>query len=90
MNATANIRINRKLKEDATKTFKKMGLDFSSGIKVYLSQVVRTKSIPFEIRTENGFTREQEAEIIKEAEWAMKHGKSYSNIQELHRDILGK
>ena len=90
MNATANIRIERKLKEDATKTFRKMGLDFSSGVKVYLRQVVNTQALPFRIRTENGFTPEQEAQMVKEMEWAMKHGKRHSNIKELHRDILAK
>ena len=90
MNSTINLRINKKLKSDAQKTFKKMGLDFSSGVKVYLKEVVNTQSIPFKIRTENGFTPEQEAEMLKEADWALKHGKRYKDIRELHRDILGK
>ncbi len=90
MNTTLNIRVNKKLKEDARRTFKKMGLDVSSGIKIYLNQVVNNQSIPFEVRTENGFTPEQEEKIIKEAEWARKYGKRYSSIEELHRDILKK
>lgn len=90
MNTTLNIRVDKKLKERVKNTFEKMGLDISSGIKVYLKQVVNFQSIPFKLRTKNGFTPKQEEDMIKEAEWALKYGKSYKNIRDLHRDILRK
>jgi len=90
LNTTLNIRIDRKLREDTRKTFKKMGLDMSSGTKVLYRQVVNTQSLPFKIRTENGFTIEQEEKMIKETAWALKYGKRYSDIKELHDDILSK
>jgi addiction module RelB/DinJ family antitoxin len=65
-----------------------MGLDFCSAIKLFLKNVVITKKIPFEIRTVNGFTPAQEAEMIRESEWAIKHGKRYSSVEELHKDLL--
>ena len=58
INTTIQLRINKKTKEQAQNIFKKMGMDMSSGMKLFLSQVIRTKSIPFIARTENGFTPE--------------------------------
>lgn len=88
MNSTIQIRIDTKTKKDADKTFKDMGLDMSSGVKLFLHQVIRSRSLPFQIRTANGFTPEQEKKMIRETKYALKHGKSYSSIEELHDDIL--
>lgn len=90
MNTTIQFRIDKKTKDQAKKTFEAVGLDMSSGIKVYLKQVARTRAIPFEIRTANGFTHAQERQMIKETEWALQHGKRYTTIEEAHRDILKK
>ena len=76
MSTTLQLRIDSKVKADAQKILKKMGLDLSSAIKIFLSQVVNTRQIPFQIHTENGFTPSQERRMIKETEWAMKHVKS--------------
>jgi antitoxin component of RelBE/YafQ-DinJ toxin-antitoxin module len=62
----------------------------SSGVKMFLQQVVNTESIPFEIRTKNGFTPEREKELLKDMAWTIKHGKGYHTAEEMHRDILGK
>jgi len=67
-----------------------MGLDVSSGIKLYLNRVIEDKTIPFVIRTENGYTPEQERRIIRETEWAEKHGKRYTSVDALMKDIFGK
>ncbi len=48
-----------------------------------------TVIITTEERRENGFTPEQEAEIIRETEEALRHGKSYNSAEEMHREILG-
>ncbi|MEK7116678.1 MAG: type II toxin-antitoxin system RelB/DinJ family antitoxin [Patescibacteria group bacterium] len=88
MNSTLSIRIDKKLKEDTSKELKKMGLDVSSSVKMFFKQILNTKSIPFRIRTENGFTIEQEEEMIRETNWALKHGKSYDSAEKLFDDIL--
>lgn len=88
MNTTLQIRIDEKTKKKAQKVFKKMGIDMSTGVKLYLQQVVTTESIPFRIVTENGYTPEYEQEILKELEEAKKSGKSYATVQELHDDIF--
>ncbi|HAS84502.1 MAG TPA: type II toxin-antitoxin system antitoxin, RelB/DinJ family [Candidatus Yonathbacteria bacterium] len=53
MNTTLQIRVDKKLKDDATKVFKSMGLTLSGGVKLYLAYVVNTGTIPFEITTLN-------------------------------------
>ena len=86
--ATIQIRTDEKLKKKAQAILKELGLDLSSAINLYLYQIIIQEGIPFEIRTENGFTLEQERAILKETEEALKHGKSYDSAEELHRNIL--
>lgn len=88
MNTTLQIRTNKKTKEKAKKIFNDLGLDMSSGINLFLSQVVNTESIPFELRTENGFTAKKERELIKEAEYTLKYGKRYTDVNKMFKDIL--
>lgn len=68
---TIQIRIDERTKRSTKKIFKKYGLDLTSGIKLYLSQVDIRKRIPHELLTVNGMTEAQEDEILrisKEAE----------------------
>lgn len=90
MNTTLQTRIDLKLKKDAQKAFKDMGLDLSTGIKLFLTQVVRTQSIPFELFTADNFSEAKKQALIKEADHAMKYGKRYSTIEEAHADILNE
>lgn len=83
------ININKKIQDQAAQVLKNVGMDLNSGIEMILKQIARTKKVPFQNRTINGFTEEQENEMLKEAEWAMKYGKRYNTIEEAHRDILG-
>ncbi len=87
---TIQIRIDEKTKAGAKKVFKKMGLDVSSGIKMYLSRVAQDKSIPFVLRTENGYTPEQERQLIRETEYAKKHGKRYYSVDEIMQEFFPK
>ena len=76
------------MKKEAGRAFKGMGLDISSGVKLFLHQVVKSQTIPFPIRTVNGFTVEQERQMIKEGNEALRSGKSYKTAAEMHADIL--
>lgn len=88
MNTTLQTRIDAKLKKDASKALKAMGLDLSTGVKLFLTQVVRTQSIPFELFTADNLPEERKLELMKEVEEALKHGKSYASVAEAHADIL--
>ncbi len=90
MTTTLQIRIDKKTKDAAQKAFHSMGLDMSSGVKLYLTQVMHTKSIPFSVMSADYWPREKKLQLIKEAEYALKYGKRYTTIQEAHRDVLAE
>ena len=46
---TVTIRVDEKLKREATEAFEGMGLSLANGISVYLTRVAATKSIPFKV-----------------------------------------
>jgi DNA-damage-inducible protein J len=83
MSSIINIRVDSVTKRAAQKTLQEIGLDLSSGIKLFLRNVVITKSIPLNLRTENGYTVAMEQEMLKETEWALKHGKRYKAVEEM-------
>ncbi|MFA5001084.1 MAG: type II toxin-antitoxin system RelB/DinJ family antitoxin [Candidatus Paceibacterota bacterium] len=45
--ATLSIRIENRAKTEANKTLSRLGLDMSSAVKLFLSQVVREDGLPF-------------------------------------------
>lgn len=85
---TIQIRIDAKTKREARKTLEEMGLDLSSGVKLFLHNVAITHSVPLELRTVNGFTLAEERRMIKETEEAMKTGPFFTNGEELLDSIL--
>ena len=48
--------VDRELLKDAVKILKSMGIDISSAMNLYLHQIIITETIPFQIKTGNGFT----------------------------------
>lgn len=89
-----NIRIDKKTKEEAKSVLEEFGLDLSSGVKLFFHSVINTQSIPFPVRTKNGYTLAQEARMLREAEQAINDYKSgkrkgYKSAEELHKAILG-
>jgi len=95
MNTTLQIRLDQKMKNEANKTFKSMGLDMSTGVKLFLAQVVNTKSIPFPVMSADFWPEEKKRALVREAEKTLKDYKSgkikgYDDVDEMFRDILGK
>ncbi|OGJ63895.1 hypothetical protein A3C37_03165 [Candidatus Peribacteria bacterium RIFCSPHIGHO2_02_FULL_53_20] len=87
---TIQVRTEDKTKKAAQLILRKLGLDLSTAINIYLVQIIEKNGIPFEILTENGLTPAEEEEILKELAWAKKHGKSYASAKKLHEAILGE
>ncbi len=87
MNTTLQIRIDKNTKKQAQKIFKDMGLDMSSGVKLFLQRVVNTETLPFEVVTKNGYTRAQEQTMLKETKQAIGKTKSHRSARSLHKDI---
>ncbi len=84
---TLNVRINKNTKQQAQKIVEKMGLDLSSAVKLFLNKVIITKSIPFDVRTENGYTPAFEARLLKEVKYLKKHGKRYDSFEEAIKEL---
>ncbi len=83
MSSTVQLRIDISTKKKAQKILGDMGLDLSSAIKLFLTQVIKRKSIPFQIRTANGFTPEEEMNLLNESFLAKKHGKRFGSTEEM-------
>lgn len=82
-----NVRIEEKLKKQASKTLSEVGLDLSSAIKVFLNQVVHDKGLPFRpSRTPLQIRKEWDDDVKN----ALETGISYSTIKKAHKDILKK
>ena len=85
MNTVINIRIDKKTKDGAQKTLSSLGLDLSSGIKLFLNQVVTEKGIPF-LPTKDA--KRIRARWDREVAEALKNGKDYATAREMLDDIM--
>lgn len=83
---TLNIRIDEKIKKDSFIILSKIGLDMSSAIKVFLSQVIVEGGLPFTPSKRD--PKKIRAEWDKEVAWALKHGKSYKTAEEAMAELL--
>lgn len=45
--AQINVKVDDELKKDASKVFASMGMDLSTGIKIYLKRVTQDNKLPF-------------------------------------------
>ena len=84
---TIQIRIDKKTKEAARQTLSELGLDMSTAVKLFLTNVVNRQGIPFEIRTKNGFTEAEELAMVAETEEAKRSGKRFNSVEELMADL---
>lgn len=81
---TVNVRIEEKTKRAASKVLEGIGLNLSSGIKLFLNQVVNEKDLPFKPKNPAALRSIWDAEV----EYAIKHGKRYTSGKELMDDLL--
>lgn len=79
--STITINVDDKLKEESKKMFENLGLDMSTGIKIYLNQVVKRKGIPFDVTLEKS-DLELALEDIAEA-----RVETFNNIDDLMKDL---
>ncbi|KXT65114.1 type II toxin-antitoxin system RelB/DinJ family antitoxin [Streptococcus sp. DD04] len=56
--STIAVHVDEKLKEEATKLYRELGLDMTTAIKMFLTQSVLTRSIPFDIKLDSDFSLE--------------------------------
>ena len=86
--ANINIRIDEKIKKDAEKVFKSLGLNPSTAINLFYIQVIRTNSIPFELKADepNELTKSA-IEEVEEMDKGNKESKTFSSIDERMEDL---
>ena len=80
------IRIDEEEKREVKEIFRKLGLDMSSAIKLFLRQAKIRKGLPFLLLTENGLSLKEEDAILKASAEA-KNGKNISNIMDSKKAI---
>lgn len=66
MSEVVQLRVNAQTKKAVMRIFKDIGLDLSTGIKIYFQQVLNQKGIPFPLLTKNGFAINEEEKILSE------------------------
>ena len=86
--ANVNVRIDADIKKNAEKVFMNLGLSASTAINMFYKQVIRTNSIPFELKAD--IPNKETLEALKEAEEMDKNntGKTYHSAKELMEDLL--
>ena len=87
--ANVNVRIDAGVKEEAEKVFANLGLTASAAINLFYKQVIRTNSIPFELKAE--IPNKETLEALKEVEEMDKHPEKYkghTSTKELMEDLL--
>jgi addiction module RelB/DinJ family antitoxin len=89
MNTTIQIRIDQATKTKAQKAFKGMGLDLSSGIKYLLTQAGKADSLSYicDFGYMHNYNSKKAKEMHKEIEYAKKHAKRFSSVQEMFVDL---
>ena len=85
--ANINIRIDENIKKNAEKVFAKLGLNSTTAITLFYVQVIRSNSIPFELKAE--FPNETTKKAIKEVEEMEKESNidSFENVDVLMEDL---
>ncbi|MEK7672875.1 MAG: type II toxin-antitoxin system RelB/DinJ family antitoxin [Patescibacteria group bacterium] len=84
MTTLIHVRVPEDMKTKATKIFAKLGIDMSTGIKIYLNKVVEEKGIPFPLQTREALIQE-----LKEARAQYERGEFISS-DELRARIAKK
>ena len=88
LSSNLNVRVNKDLKKEADDLFKRLGMNMSTAINIFLTQSVKEQAIPFTIKENKPNRRLIKA--LKEADKMAKHPekyKGYHNLEELIKDL---
>ncbi len=86
-NTSMNIRMDADVKRQAQQIFSDMGMDTTTAINIFLRQVIRTHSIPFDIKTDA--PNEETLAAIKEIRELQNNPnvKAYDSFAELLEEV---
>lgn len=82
------IRIDSKTKKEAKEVLDSLGMDMTSAIKIFLRQIINTKTFPCEIRDINGFTLKNAETLRKSIEEAKTSKESFNSGEKLIESLL--
>ena len=82
--STINIRIDEGTKKAASRTLADLGLDLSTGVKIFLHQVITDKALPFRPSKNPAALRVKWDQEVAEAR---KSGKKYDTAEALFKDL---
>lgn len=88
--ATIQIRIDPKTKRRVAKVFADVGLDMSTGFKLYINKVIESEGIPFPVQKKKYLSYSSKEEYERQVAWALAHGKSYKTAKEMIDAILSE
>jgi len=83
-----NARVESGLKKDAEKVLRRVGVNTSDAVTMFLKQVVLQEGLPFEVRIPNKETRKAIAELENPTKRAKL--KRYASTETMFEDVLGK
>jgi len=79
--AMVHVRVDEKVKKDATRTLAEMGMSVSDAVRILLVRVAAEKALPFEVRVPN-------AETVKAMQAADQgKGKRFKTADALFKDL---
>lgn len=73
------VRVDDKLKKDATEVFSELGLDMTTAVKLFLKQSVLTRSIPFELALDE-YSKEEVEQAKKDIQKLVKEKSEVVNL----------
>jgi len=76
-----HVRVDEKVKEEASATLAKMGISVSDAVRMMLVRVATEKALPFEVRVPNATT----VKAMQSAD--KKQGKRFRSAKELFEDL---
>lgn len=79
--AMVHVRVDEKIKEEASATLAKMGISISDAVRMMLVRVAAEKALPFEVRLPNATT----VNAMKSAD--KKQGKRFRSAEALFEDL---
>ena len=84
MSNILSVRVNEEKKKEASRILKDLGLDLSTAINIYLTQIIKKGGIPFMIDEPSDET----LRAIKDAEEGKNLFGPYSSLEELVNDLV--
>lgn len=86
--ANINVRIDKNVKEGAESVFAKLGITPTAAISLFYNQVIRTNSIPFELKADPNEKTLKALKEVEEMENNPEKYKGYDSIDSLMEDLL--